>query len=123
MAISTSSSASYKGKQFTIFVTLRVAVENIEKFKAVHRPLWKYVAAEPENILFDVFEDLDAPGRFRFVEVWNQGREWFETQQITKPYYRILWEESQPLWIEDKKFEYYERTGEGFAVKEKYLEW
>ncbi|KAL4862685.1 hypothetical protein BDV12DRAFT_202812 [Aspergillus spectabilis] len=77
--MATSTLTTYTGKQFTIFVTLRVAPENIEKFKAVHRPLWKYVAEEPECLLFDVFEDLDAPGRFRFVEVWNQSREWFET--------------------------------------------
>ncbi|KAL5342167.1 hypothetical protein BJX70DRAFT_395140 [Aspergillus crustosus] len=85
--MATSTPTTYTGKQFTIFVTLRVAPENIERFKAVHRPLWKY--------------DFDTPGRFRFVEVWNQSREWFENQQLTKSYYRILWEESQPLWIEE----------------------
>jgi quinol monooxygenase YgiN len=55
-----------------------VAPENIGRFKEAHRPLWRHCAEEPECLLFDVFQDLDEPGRFRFVEVWNQSREWFE---------------------------------------------
>lgn len=26
-----------------------------------------------------MFQDPEVPGRFRFVEVWSEGREWFET--------------------------------------------
>jgi quinol monooxygenase YgiN len=73
-----SPSVSYTGKQFTLFVTFHVAPDNIERFKEAHRPLWRHCADEPECLLFDVFQDLEEPGRFRFVEVWNQSREWFE---------------------------------------------
>ncbi|KAL2843935.1 hypothetical protein BJY01DRAFT_190856 [Aspergillus pseudoustus] len=81
----------YTGKQFTLFVTFRVAHENIDRSKQAHRPLWAHCAAEPERLLFGVFQDPEEPGRFRVVEVWNQSREWFETHQMTKPYYSILW--------------------------------
>ncbi|KAL3445277.1 hypothetical protein BJX65DRAFT_309991 [Aspergillus insuetus] len=101
-----SPSFPYTGKQFTLFVTFRVAPENIERFKEAHRPLWRHCADEPECLLFDVFQDLDEPGRFRFVEVWNQSREWFEKHQMTKPYYSILWEQSKPLWVEETRSEY-----------------
>ncbi|KAL2844260.1 hypothetical protein BJX68DRAFT_269786 [Aspergillus pseudodeflectus] len=115
-------SVPYTGKQFTLFVTFRVAPENIERFKEAHRPLWRHCADEPECLLFDVFQDLEEPGRFRFVEVWNQSREWFEKHQMTKPYYSILWEKSKPLWLEDMKLESYERVGEGGCIRTEYIE-
>ncbi|KAE8448680.1 hypothetical protein EG329_008895 [Mollisiaceae sp. DMI_Dod_QoI] len=129
-------------KQLTLFVTIQVAPSNIEKFKEAHRPVWKACSEEPECLLFDVFQDLESPGRFRFVEVWSKGREWFETvcvhlrggelqqeklmecvgqEQMTKPYYKTLWEKSKPLWIVDIKMEYYEREGEGSFWSNEYL--
>jgi hypothetical protein len=65
-------------KQLTLFVTFQVAPENIEKFKEAHRPVWKACSEEPECLLFDVFQDPEKPGRFRFIEVWSKSREWFE---------------------------------------------
>ncbi len=65
-------------KQLTLFVTIRVSPENIEKFKEAHRPVWKACSQEPECLLFDVFQDPDIPGRFRFMEVWSKDRSWFE---------------------------------------------
>ncbi|TVY55520.1 hypothetical protein LCER1_G004276 [Lachnellula cervina] len=85
-------------KQLTLFVTFQVAPENIEKFKEIHRPVWKACSEEVECLLFDVFQDPDQPGRFRFVEIWSKVREWFEKEQMTKPYYALLWERSKPLW-------------------------
>jgi hypothetical protein len=65
-------------KQLTVFVTLHVLPENVEKFKEAHRPLWKMCSDENECFLFDIFQDIETPGRFRFIEVWGQGREWFD---------------------------------------------
>jgi quinol monooxygenase YgiN len=65
-------------KQLTLFVTFQVAPENIEKFKEAHRPVWKACSEEPECLFFDVFQDPEKPGRFRFIEIWSKGREWFE---------------------------------------------
>lgn len=92
-------------KQLTLFVTFQVAPKDIEAWKAAHRPVWAACAAEPECLLFDVFEDPETPGRFRLVEVWSEGRDWFEQKQLTKPYYETLWEKSKPLWITDSEFE------------------
>lgn len=110
-----------KNKQLALFVTIQVSQQNIDKFKEAHRPVWKACSEEPECLLFDVFQDPECPGRFRFVEVWSQGREWFEKEQLTKPYYKALWEKSKPLWVEDIKMEYYEREGEGSGWSEEYL--
>jgi quinol monooxygenase YgiN len=65
-------------KQVTLFVTIQVAVENIEKFKEAHRPVRAQCAREDECLLLDVFQDSDCPGRFKFVEVWRRNGEWFE---------------------------------------------
>ncbi|KUJ15081.1 uncharacterized protein LY89DRAFT_751786 [Mollisia scopiformis] len=90
-------------KQLTLFVTIQVDPSNIEKFKEAHRPVWKACSEEPECLLFDVFQDPESPGRFRFVEVWSKGREWFEKEQLTKPYYAALWEKSKPLWTAESE--------------------
>lgn len=62
-------------KQLTLFVDFWIDPSLIEDFKAAHRPVWAACAAEPECLLFDVFQDPAEPGRFRFVEVWSEGRE------------------------------------------------
>lgn len=65
-------------KQLSVFVTIQVASENVEKFKEAHRPVWAQCAREEECLLFDVFQDPNCPGLFRFVEIWDRDREWFE---------------------------------------------
>ena len=94
----------------------------IEEFKAAHRPVWAACAAEPECVLFDVFQDPEQPGRFRLVEVWDATREWFETKQLTKPYYATLWQRSKPTWEKDMAIEYFERDGEGCSYRKGYLD-
>ncbi|KAI3401212.1 hypothetical protein diail_11918 [Diaporthe ilicicola] len=107
--------------QLTLFVTFHIKHDLIEKFKEAHRPVWAACAEEPECLLFDVFQDPGQPGRFRFVEVWNASREWFENVQLRKPYYEDLWAKSKPTWESEMKIEYFERLGEGFAFKKGYL--
>ena len=65
-------------KQLTVFVTIHVSPSEVEKFKEAHRPVWKNCSEEPECLLFDVFQDPEVKGRFRFIEIWNESREWFE---------------------------------------------
>ncbi|KAH9905177.1 hypothetical protein F4778DRAFT_696399 [Xylariomycetidae sp. FL2044] len=109
-------------KHLTLFVTFHIRADAIEAFKAAHRPVWAACAAEPECLLFDVFQDAARPGRFRFVEVWSRDRAWFEIHQLTKPYYATLWERSRPTWEREMEIEYFEREGEGCAVRGLYLE-
>ncbi|KAI1343454.1 hypothetical protein F5Y15DRAFT_412242 [Xylariaceae sp. FL0016] len=109
-------------RQLTLFVTFYVQPSEIEAWKAAHRPVWAACAAEPECLFFDVFEDPSQPGKLRLVEVWNATREWFETQQMTKPYYATLWEKSQPTWTKEPEIEYFERLGEGASHKKAYLD-
>jgi quinol monooxygenase YgiN len=109
-------------KQLTLFVTFHIKPNMIEEFKAAHRPVWEACASEPNCLFFDVFQDPEIPGRFRFVEVWNGSRQWFEEEQLTKPYYTTLWPKSKPTWEKDVQLEYFEREGEGSVYRKKYLD-
>ena len=91
--------------QLTLFVTIRVDPLNAEKLADAHREVWSACGKEPECLLFDVYQDPKDKGVFRFVEVWSKDREWFEKEQLTKPYYETLWERSKPLWIEDSEYD------------------
>ncbi|KAF2174205.1 hypothetical protein M409DRAFT_16472 [Zasmidium cellare ATCC 36951] len=108
-------------KQLTLFVTFHIKPDLIEDFLSAHRPVWAACAREPQCLLFDVFRDPQTPGKFRFIEVWDESREWFETQQMTKPYYETLWAKSKPTWEREVEIEYFEREGEGCAFREGYL--
>ena len=88
--MSTTSSATPR-KRLTLFVTIHVAPSNIEKLKEAHRPVWAACGREPECLLFDVFHDLSDPGRFRFVEVWEADKEWFETVSIQLQHSILEW--------------------------------
>lgn len=109
-------------KQLTLFVTFHIKPHLIEDFLATHRPVWAACAQEPECLLFDVFRDPATPGKFRFVEIWNESRDWFETKQMTKPYYETLWPKSKPTWESEPVLEFFEREGEGAVYREGYLE-
>lgn len=108
-------------KQLTLFVTFHIQPDLVEDWKAAHRPVWAACAAEPECIYFDVFQDISKPGLFRLVEVWNESRQWFETKQLTKPYYDTLWQKSKPTWEKEVQIEYWERLGEGMSYKDEFL--
>jgi len=43
---------------------------------AALKPAYKAVIAEPENVFFEVFQNPENPGEFRFVENWNASVEW-----------------------------------------------
>ncbi|KAK5710195.1 hypothetical protein LTR17_019085 [Elasticomyces elasticus] len=96
-------------KQLTLFVDFHVQPSLIEAWKSAHRPVWKACSREPECLLFDVFHDPLDPGHFRLVEVWSRDRAWFETHQLTKPYYAELWERSRPTWEREVEIQYLER--------------
>ncbi|KAK3058256.1 hypothetical protein LTR09_001334 [Extremus antarcticus] len=108
--------------QLTLFVDFYIYPHLIEQWKTAHRPVWDACANEPECLLFDVFEDPEDVGHFRLVEVWNATREWFETEQLTKPYYATLWEGSKPTWRKECRIEYLERLGEGCSYRKGYVE-
>ena len=65
--------------QLSLQVTIQVAPENADAFLAALRPCWEAVIAEPECLFFDVFQDPEVPGKFRFIELWAESREWLET--------------------------------------------
>ncbi|KAI9713181.1 MAG: hypothetical protein M1820_001166 [Bogoriella megaspora] len=131
---------SAQQKQLTLFVTFQVAPESIDAWLEAHRPVWAACAKEPECLLFDVFQDPQSPGKFRLVEVWSKDREWFEKEQLTKPYYQTLWEKTERLYTAPSEptdyallltyanqatnagqIEFFERFGEGCIFRDGYL--
>jgi quinol monooxygenase YgiN len=91
-------------KQLTLIVNIRVKPEDAEKLVDAHRPIWASCANEPECLFFDVFQDPEDKGKFRFIEVWSKSRKWFEDVQFKRSYYDRLWQLSKPLWIEEGKY-------------------
>lgn len=104
-------------EHLTLFVDFYIHTDRIEEWKTAHRPVWEACAAEPECLYFDVFYNANDPGHFRLVEIWNASQEWFEKHQLTKPYYKTLWEGSKPTWRKEFKIEYLQRLGEGMSYK------
>jgi quinol monooxygenase YgiN len=109
-------------KQLTIFITFKIQPDKIEEWKQAHRPVWAACAAEPECLFFDVVQDPTEPGRFRFVETWSKDKEWFEKEQMTKPYYAPMWPLSKATWEEEPKVEFFERLGEGSVYRQEFLD-
>lgn len=109
-------------KQVTLFVDFYVQPSRIEEWKEAHRPVWKACGLEKELLLFDVFQDPEDPRHFRLVEVWNGDQKWFETQQLTKPYYDELWAKSKPTWAKEMQIMFLERLGEGCSYRSGYLD-
>ena len=77
-------------------VSITVAPENIDKFLAALKPCYDAVTAEPECTFFEVFHDMDTPGRFRFVENWSKSKEWFLKvySLLQMPYRSEIWARS-----------------------------
>jgi quinol monooxygenase YgiN len=67
------------------------------------RPCWAGCVAEKENLFFDVFQDPETPGLFRFVELWSEDKKWFFEVQFKKPYYKPYLDVTVPMWIADRK--------------------
>lgn len=67
---------AYTGPSISLHVKITVAPENIQKFLDALKPAYDAVVAEPENTLFEVYQDPANPGAFKFVENWNASLEW-----------------------------------------------
>lgn len=61
----------------SLHVNITIDPENVDKFLGYLKPAYDGVCAEPECVYFEVFQDPEKPGRFRFVEHWNCTKEWF----------------------------------------------
>lgn len=109
-------------KQLTLFVDFYIQSDRIEEWKEAHRPVWIACGNETECLLFDVFQNPLDEGHFRLTEVWSGDRTWFESQQLTKPYYDTLWAKSEPTWAREMQITYMERLGEGCTYRKLYLE-
>ena len=85
-----STTSTKQPTQLALFVTLHVRPEDAEALAAAHRPVWAACAAEPECLVFDVWQDPLDRGHFKFFEVWSRDREWFERVSFPKPLLRVL---------------------------------
>lgn len=56
------------------------------------------------------------------MEVWSKSKDWFEKEQMTKPYYATMFPKSEKTWIEPPKMEYFERDGEASVYRQEYLD-
>ena len=62
----------------TLMVDVYVAPENVADFLKGLKISYDGVAAEPECIFYDLFQETDVPGHLRIVEVWTESRDWMQ---------------------------------------------
>jgi len=90
-------------------VKIAVAPENAEKFLAALKPVFEKFTAEPDCTYFEVFQDPENPGTFRFVENWNATKEHIVEVHLKKDFYKSYIAETEPLWIKPRETEIWER--------------
>jgi quinol monooxygenase YgiN len=86
-----------------LHVAIQVAPKDVPAFLEALKPCWQACVNEPECLFFDVTQDPENPGSFRFVEAWSKGKEWFIKHQITKPYYAPYLAITQPMWVGERE--------------------
>ncbi|KAF1935836.1 hypothetical protein EJ02DRAFT_332320, partial [Clathrospora elynae] len=89
----------------SLHVHITVASENALKFLELLKPIYDAVIAEPENTLFEVYQNPEVPGEFKFVENWAQSKEWLIDVQLAKDYYKHYVVLTEPLWTKPREFE------------------
>ena len=57
------------------------------------------------------------PGLFKFMELWDEGRKWFEEVQLKREYYGGYERVTRPMWVEERKLEFFEEERGGDGVE------
>ncbi|KAF1993400.1 hypothetical protein P154DRAFT_527776 [Amniculicola lignicola CBS 123094] len=96
----------------SLHVKVTVAPENREIFLAEFKKVYDLVVLEPECTFFELYENKDEPGAFKWVENWNATREWLMSVQIPKDYYKPYFAATEPLFIKPRDFEVWDRLEE-----------
>lgn len=73
MSIQVQDSHAFHG--ISLHVNIIVAPENVDKFLAAFETCFDVVIAKFECYFFEVFQDLNNPDNFRFVENWSKDKE------------------------------------------------
>jgi hypothetical protein len=60
----------------SIHVKVFVAPSDITIFLAALERAQAVVGALPESVSFDLFQNLDMPGEFKYIENWNASLDW-----------------------------------------------
>jgi hypothetical protein len=76
---------------FSLHVKIVVAPENVNAFLEALKPAYDAVIAEPENVFFQVFQNPQNPGEFKFIENWNGSLEWFMSVRVHLPIPNLRW--------------------------------
>lgn len=75
-------------------MNITIDPSNIGAFLTALKPVYEALVSEPNCTYFEVFHSLEEPGAFRFVENWDQTKEWFlEVRRRTlesNTYYSVL---------------------------------
>lgn len=61
---------------FSLHVTVHIAEDNLPAFFKAMKPVFDRVAAEPECLYFEIFQDPAEPGKISWVENWNASPQW-----------------------------------------------
>ncbi|KAK3693183.1 hypothetical protein B0T22DRAFT_476023 [Podospora appendiculata] len=106
------SSESTKG--FTIFVTVSIAPENVDKFLDVIKPVFERITSLPECEFFEIYSTPEEPGTFSWIEDWNATREFLFEEEMSKDYFKDYVEKITPLLIKPREIKFLERVSPRF---------
>ncbi|KAF2736500.1 hypothetical protein EJ04DRAFT_511002 [Polyplosphaeria fusca] len=93
----------------SLHVKLTVAPESVDKFLEALKPAYDAVIAEPKCTFFEVFQNPNAPGEFKFIENWDATVDWLQNVQLKKEYYKPYLAATEPLWLKPREMELWER--------------
>ncbi|PPJ51832.1 hypothetical protein CBER1_09758 [Cercospora berteroae] len=102
---------------FSLHVTVHIAPENLEAFYAAMIPVFDVVAAEPECLYFELYQDPTSPGTLSWVENWDATTQWFKDVQMQKAYYKPYFEATMPMYIKDREWRILKRLGPRYIVQ------
>ncbi|KAI5361661.1 Putative antibiotic biosynthesis monooxygenase domain-containing protein [Septoria linicola] len=102
---------------FSLHVTVHVAEDNLPAFFEAMKPVFDRVAAEPECLYFEIFQDPAEPGKISWVENWNASPQWLFDVQLQKEYYKPYFAATLPMYVKEREFRILKRLGPEFLVQ------
>jgi len=88
---------------FILTVKIYLKPEDVASFLTHFRPIYEKCLAEPECAYFLFGENLQEPGVIQWTEGWTKDPQWFQTEQMTKEYYKPYFEATEPMFIKPRE--------------------
>ncbi|KAK3057059.1 hypothetical protein LTR09_002097 [Extremus antarcticus] len=105
--------------RFSLQLTVWFKPSDLPKFWSAFKPIFDVVAAEPELLYFEVFEDPAEPGKISWIENWDMPPQKFLTEFMPSrmEHYKPYMEATEPLFVKPRQFTVMKRVGAPYVVQ------